>query len=265
MSIEAVNWAFNQDISKSSAKLVLIAICNYADDKGVAYPSWTTLEKKCSSSRKTIYNSLKYLEELNLLHREDRGFIPANYDGGQNCYRVNLFASVKITPVQNLPTASVKITPGWCKNYTDDSVKITPKYKEKPKVKNKDNNNPIVPLSAKEEKQVNEFNYLLKEVIEYLNFRAKTKYKHTTKTNQQHIHARVQEGFTLSDFKSVIDSKVNQWISDTKMSKYLRPQTLFSPKMEAYLNEPKPKSRVDAAFDNLTENFDMENLLECMQ
>ena len=119
----------------------------------------------------------------------------------------------------------------------------------------------LFPLSAKEEKQVNEFNYLLKEVIDYLNLRAKTNYKHTTRVNQQHIHARVQEGYTLNDFKAVIDLKVTQWISDTKMSKFLRPQTLFSPKMESYLNEPKPKSRVDVAFDNLKENFDMENLL----
>lgn len=152
-----MNWAFNQDISKSSAKLVLIAISNYADEKGIAYPSWTTLEKKCSSSRKTIYNSLKYLEEQGYLQLADSGFIPRNYNQGQNCYRVSNSASVKITPVQNLHhqnnnSASVKISQEWCKNYPDASVKITPKYKDKTKEETKDNNNPTVPLVSKPKK-----------------------------------------------------------------------------------------------------------------
>ncbi|MDQ0149149.1 conserved phage C-terminal domain-containing protein [Eubacterium multiforme] len=74
-------------------------------------------------------------------------------------------------------------------------------------------------------------------VIEYLNLKANTKYKFTTKKTQSLIKARLDEGFTEEDFKKVIDKKVNGWINDSVMNKYLRPETLFGTKFEAYLNE----------------------------
>ena len=75
-----------------------------------------------------------------------------------------------------------------------------------------------------------------KEVIDYLNEKAGTKYKHTTSKTKTLIKARYEEGFELDDFKNVIDKKVNTWLN-TDMSKYLRPETLFGTKFEGYLNE----------------------------
>lgn len=77
-----------------------------------------------------------------------------------------------------------------------------------------------------------------KEIIEYLNSKAGTDFKHTTKATQKHISGRWNEGFTLDQFKSVIDKKCAEWINDPKWSQYLRPQTLFnSEKFESYLNQ----------------------------
>lgn len=77
-----------------------------------------------------------------------------------------------------------------------------------------------------------------KEIIEYLNAKAGTEFKHTTKATQKHISGRWNEGFTLDQFKSVIDKKCAEWINDPKWSQYLRPQTLFnSEKFESYLNQ----------------------------
>ncbi|MDQ0150700.1 conserved phage C-terminal domain-containing protein [Eubacterium multiforme] len=73
-------------------------------------------------------------------------------------------------------------------------------------------------------------------VIEYLNLKANTRYKFTTKKTQSLIKARIEEGFTEEDFKIVIDKKVSTWIN-TEMSQYLRPETLFGNKFEGYLNE----------------------------
>ena len=75
-----------------------------------------------------------------------------------------------------------------------------------------------------------------REVIEYLNEKAGTKYRHTTSKTKTLIRARCDEGFELDDFKNVIDKKVNTWLN-TDMSKYLRPETLFGTKFEGYLNE----------------------------
>ncbi len=83
----------------------------------------------------------------------------------------------------------------------------------------------------------NSTTYLFKEVIEYLNNRSGKNYKYTTKATQRHIKARFEEGFTLEDFKRVIDWKVSQWLGDKDMDRYLRPETLFGTKFESYLNE----------------------------
>lgn len=74
-------------------------------------------------------------------------------------------------------------------------------------------------------------------VISYLNERAGTKYKPTSNKSREKIDARVNEGFTLEDFKTVIDKKCADWLHDAKMCKFLRPETLFGPKFEGYLNE----------------------------
>lgn len=75
-----------------------------------------------------------------------------------------------------------------------------------------------------------------KEIIDYLNLKLGTKYKYTTIITNQKIEARFKEGFTVEDFKKVIDKKARDWLG-TKYEKYLRPETLFGTKFEGYLNE----------------------------
>ena len=74
-------------------------------------------------------------------------------------------------------------------------------------------------------------------IIEHLNSRAGTNYKPTTKETQKHINARLNEGYTLDDFKAVIDRKCSEWLG-THMAEYLRPSTLFGNKFEGYLTAP---------------------------
>jgi uncharacterized phage protein (TIGR02220 family) len=74
------------------------------------------------------------------------------------------------------------------------------------------------------------------QVISYLNQKAGTKFRSSTAKTKSMINARLAEGFTLEDFKVVIDKKCAEWIGDEKMEKYLRPETLFGTKFEGYLN-----------------------------
>lgn len=78
------------------------------------------------------------------------------------------------------------------------------------------------------------------EIISYLNQKLGTKYSHTSRDTKKHIQARFRDGFTLDDFKHVIDVKVAEWGNDSKMSSYLRPKTLFGTKFESYLNQKLP-------------------------
>ena len=54
--------------------------------------------------------------------------------------------------------------------------------------------------------------------------------------------ARLNEGYSLDDFKQVIEKKVNEW-KGTEMEKYLRPETLFGTKFENYLNQKIAKKK----------------------
>ncbi|WP_312068651.1 conserved phage C-terminal domain-containing protein [Leuconostoc lactis] len=76
-----------------------------------------------------------------------------------------------------------------------------------------------------------------KEIIDYLNEKANTKYRSSGAKTKTLIRARANDGFGLDDFKKVIDTKASQWLNDPKMKKFLRPETLFGTKFEGYLNE----------------------------
>lgn len=76
-----------------------------------------------------------------------------------------------------------------------------------------------------------------KDIISYLNDKTSSNYKPSTKKTKDLIRARWNEGFTLDDFKHVIDVKVQEWLNNREMNKYLRPETLFGTKFESYLNQ----------------------------
>ncbi|MFJ8261433.1 conserved phage C-terminal domain-containing protein [Rummeliibacillus sp. NPDC094406] len=76
------------------------------------------------------------------------------------------------------------------------------------------------------------------EIIDYLNQKAGTNYKSSSKATRTLIKARFDEGFKTEDFKTVIDKKIITWLQDPHFNQYLRPSTLFqASKFEGYLNE----------------------------
>ncbi|WP_338211809.1 conserved phage C-terminal domain-containing protein [Lactobacillus juensis] len=133
---------------------------------------------------------------------------------------------VKSAQREKRPAQNLRLSNNNNKNY---------QYKE---ISNKRNNG-----SAKTEPST-----IHKDVIDYLNDKIGARYKASSAINKRLIDARVKEGYTLDDFKRVIDNKVFSWSQDQKMSKYLRPQTLFGTKFESYLNERAPSVPAHASF-----------------
>ena len=100
---------------------------------------------------------------------------------------------------------------------------------------------------------------VVKEVIDYLNQKAGTKYRATTAATKRLVGARLKEGFTVDDCKKVIDNKVADWLNDEKMKNYLRPNTLFqASKFESYLNETPKKSWQQQEDERYKNPFDYE-------
>ena len=94
--------------------------------------------------------------------------------------------------------------------------------------------------------------YLVRIPLAYLNHSVGKNYKYLEK-NLKHIIARFNEGYTLEDFKQVIDVKTEEWKDNPEFFKYLRPETLFGSKFDSYLNQkPKiSKSKPDNNFPDL--------------
>lgn len=101
-------------------------------------------------------------------------------------------------------------------------------------------------------------NELLKQIVDYLNSQTGKSFKANSKATQRHILARINEGYSLEDFKAVIDIKVKQWLGDSKMNMYLRPETLFAGHFEGYLNEAPKKKVVEKP-----KNTNLEKVVDC--
>lgn len=186
-----------------------------------------------NSNRSTIQRSLKELVEDGLLEKFENQKNKITFI--EYCTKVN--------------TVDKKSTVGVDKKSTNNIDT------------NNINNNNINTLSNNNANSEN----LVKEVIEYLNLKAETKYRTDTANTKQFILRRLKEKFTLDDFKKVIDNKVKEW-KGTNMEQYLRPATLFGNKFESYLNSKinnkdkilrigreYDKDELNSLFDNIEE------------
>ena len=110
---------------------------------------------------------------------------------------------------------------------------------------NIDSNIDINSSIKKEYKESTQESDFTAAVVDYLNEKAGTHYRAGVAKTQSLIKARANEGFTEADFRTVIDKKCADWIG-TEYEQYLRPQTLFGPKFESYLNQIPQQNRIDS-------------------
>ena len=101
----------------------------------------------------------------------------------------------------------------------------------------------------------------IKEIISYLNEKTGSKYRPNTDATKKHINARLDEGFTVDDCKTVIDIKTDEWLGDKDMQKFLRPQTLFGTKFESYLNQLSP-SKKEKVEESVVDDKDYKSFME---
>ncbi len=162
---------------------------------------------------------IEYAVGIELLHRNSDGSITSN--GAEK--RRNFVEKERETDRERKSGSSPEFSAG-----------IRPKEKETKGNKRK-GSDPALPLSGDSE--------IIQRVIDHLNATAGKRYRLGDATRKI-IGARLKEGFTEADLKTVIEKKSAGWKDDDKMEKYLRPETLFqASKFDGYLNEPWPKAK----------------------
>lgn len=122
---------------------------------------------------------------------------------------------------------------------------------------------PIVEKPKAQRKKATETSYpneVYEDIVNFLNEATGKNYKTNSVINRKFITQRLNDGFTIEDFRQVIAVKSTNWLGG-KMEQFLRPETLFSNKFEAYLNENvvsnMPKSNLKNTYDqvNLATEF----------
>jgi uncharacterized phage protein (TIGR02220 family) len=129
--------------------------------------------------------------------------------------------------------------PKFNNHQTISQDKLTKDKLPSPKIPKNPQENPITSISRsisiREDKE--EVKGLAADIINDLNLILGTSYKPSSLKTQQLIKERLNEDFTLEDFKVVHRKMLRAWGTDEKMVKFLRPITLYGPKFESYLNQ----------------------------
>jgi len=99
----------------------------------------------------------------------------------------------------------------------------------------------------------------VKEIINYLNARTGKNFSDHSRSTQRLIRARFTEGYTIQDFKLVIDNRIGKWGKDESMLEYLRPSTLFNmTKFENYLVEGRKENQEESVHREKQEQAEKE-------
>lgn len=186
------------------------------DKEGNVFQYYTNeqlmIDLNCNSNN-TIIKIKKELKDAGLMTEVRQGMNLPN-----RIYLDALNGSVESTFLE-----VQKVHPGSAKSAFQEVQKVHTIKTENTKTEN--NNNKLL---------------ICKEVISYLNLKAKKNFKVDTASHQKFIKARLKEGYVLEDFKKVVDIMVAKW-KGTEYEQYLQPQTLFGNKMDNYLNQPMPR------------------------
>lgn len=238
----------------TNEKMVLLAISDHANDEGKAYPSWDRILQKTSiGSKSTITKIVKILEAVGLLSITKRGDFK---DGRKtNLYTVHTSNFSKSTHLEL--KGRLEAEREKHKRPISTPLERPISTPLEPAIVHPSNSNRQLTVSSFSNRQ-SSLSDLAKKIISDLNEKAGTRYRHGARKTKAVIQARVNDGYKLEDFIHVNTVKIEEWKGSPKMEGYIRPETLYGPKFEGYLNQPmtaKPKEiNRHSGFDKIDYN-----------
>lgn len=107
MSGEAIGWAFRKvQMDDPTAKFVLVAICNYANENDEAWPSHSSIARLTGLSKRTIQTSIQKLEDWGLITRIRR----ARDNGSETSAMVSINIEVAWNVAKGIATPATGVS-----------------------------------------------------------------------------------------------------------------------------------------------------------
>ena len=226
-------------------------LANFFDDKIVPY---TTKELSIifNHGESIVKNGLEIFQKYKIIEKKEDGsyFIPdaLKYTkrttiGAQNKKKQRNNKKDKEEVEDICPLSDEDI----CLTYIEQETNI----KEEIEINNNSNNsysNTNIQLN-------NKYNSTIEEIINYLNIKSNKNFTTNNDFVTNWIIELLDSGYTIDDFKKVIDNKSDEWGNDPEKRKYLRPGTLFNPKnFNKYLIGNSSK-KDKASFEDVMDDY----------
>lgn len=197
-----------------------------ADKEGWFYQTTGTIEQITTLKRYKQDKSIKELEDAGILIKDVRGMPAKKY------FKID-YKALNDKIVGNQQTSMLE------NNKQDCWKSTTSKELSNKELSNKEHKE----IKTKEPASAAGVPY--KVIVDYFNEQTGKSIKHTARGNRKLISARWNEGYTVDDFKRVIDVKCEEWLgkgivfSNGKPAEtYLHPATLFNgDNFDKYLNQ----------------------------
>ena len=136
MSVKLMSKAWEMPIP-SGQKMVLLALCDHANDDGECYPSQKKLAKKCSMSSRAISNHIKWLHDCGILESErrqttnvrksNRYFISLeNYQAANSAHANSAHANSAYPNMQNFPSEHANFAPSYIDEPSERTIRVEP-------------------------------------------------------------------------------------------------------------------------------------------
>ncbi len=138
MSVKLMSAAWDMDLPMGQ-KMLLLALCDHANDDGVCYPSQEKLAQKCSMGERTVISHIQWLERHGIVSRERRQNTQRRKS---DLYQITLSnytpEPANSAPANSAPanSAPAKFSPEPANSAPSEPANFAPSYKEEPSVFN---------------------------------------------------------------------------------------------------------------------------------
>jgi uncharacterized phage protein (TIGR02220 family) len=249
MSIKAISWVWQNSKQKGGALLLELAIADFADDQGRAWPAIATLAVKARMTPRNVNLVIeKKLKPAGLIIKQNAG------PHQTNLFQLPIHGGEKISALKDFQDEARFLEPLKPAS-ANPSLNRHNKNKSSTNVLSGADAPPLYAVVKSSKKKIKpkpatippELRPAVSKIIGRLNELAGTVYETDSKIVQKGLVARLKAGKSELDCLAVVEDRWCDWENNSEMRQYFNPETLFrETNFDKYLNA----ARMNAAASN---------------